>query len=366
MKRITLVAVVATFLGCTSTIERGPLAPSSNSANNVQQVSWACLSNPESCGYASASTISSSAAPVAGPLNFGATVTGTTVALAWQPPAGIAPIGYLLEAGSAPGRSDIIVFVLLNTNTGLTVGGVPSNIYYVRVRAIMNNSIATDPSNEIIVTVGTPPPACAPTVTPANPRAPAAGGAVTLNVTAACAWTAQSQSPFITISSGGSGAGNGTITLSVAPNSGGTRAGVVTVGGTTVIITQDSNFISVSFDLLDPSTQAGPTTECRFRSNPSTCQLRSTSFPRSTNTLASYTWQVQYTYGTVKTITQTETTGVLSFSDVCGGEGSTAEGVAQPLFVTLTVTDNTGATASASSGGGNQPPLIVRLFTCGS
>jgi hypothetical protein len=246
------------------------------------------------------------------------------------------------------------------------VGGVPTGVYYARIRGIVNNQFATDPSNEVTVTVGSPPPpgGCVPALSPANPRAPAGGGTVTLNVVATCAWTAQSQSSFITIVSGGSGVGNGTITLSVAANGGGTRTGVITINGEGFVITQDSSLISVGFELLDPATQAGPTTECRFNSNPSTCQLRSTSFPRSNNTLSSYTWSIQYTYGTVKTITQTETTGTFSFSDVCGGTSSSAEGPAQPLAVTLTVTDNTGATASASSGSGTQPPLSVRLFTC--
>ena len=367
VKRIALVAIVATFLGCTSTTSRSPLSPTSTSINVTQQLSWGCLTNPESCGMASASTISASAELIAGPVNLAATVTGSTVGLSWQPPAAGAT-GYLLEAGSAPGRSDIIIFVLLSTGTSLTVGGVPSGVYHVRIRGIVNNAFATDPSNEVTVTVGNPPApgGCIPTVSPANPRAPASGGTLTLNVTATCAWTAQSQSSFISIISGASGVGNGAITLSVAANGGGTRTGVITLNGEAVLITQDSSLIAVAFELFDPSTQAAATTECRFRGNPSTCQLRSTSFPRGTNTLASYTWQVQYTYGTVKTITQTETNGVLSFSDVCGGEGSTADGVAQPLSVTLTVTDNTGATASASSGSGSQPPLFVRLFTCGS
>jgi hypothetical protein len=365
VKRIALVAIVATFLGCTSNTNRSPLAPTSTGINVVQQLSWGCLTDPASCGF-SASTISASSELIAGPVNLAATVTGSTVALSWQPP-GSGATGYLLEAGSAPGRSDIVIFVLLSAGTSLTVGGVPSGVYYVRIRGIVSNAFATDPSNEVVVTVGTPTPGgCAPTVSPANPRAPAGGGSLTLNVTATCAWTAQSHSSFITIVSGASGVGNGAITLSVAANSGGTRTGVITINGEAVIITQDSSLIAVAFELYDPATQAAATTECRFRSNPTTCQLRSTSFPRSTNTLSSYTWQLQYTYGTVKTITQTETNGVLSFSDVCGGEGSTADGPAQPLSVTLTVTDNTGATASATSGTGNQPPLVVRLFTCGS
>src|SRR4029453_11491073 len=112
----------------------------------------------------------------------------------------------------------------------------------------------------------------------------------------------------------------------VASNPGSNRSGVVTVNGQAVVINQDSASLSASFILEDPGAQGGATTECRFRGNPTTCNLRSTSFPRGRNSLSSYAWTVQYTYGVVKTITQTETSGVLSFSDVCGGDTSAPEG----------------------------------------
>jgi hypothetical protein len=34
--------------------------------------------------------------------------------------------------------------------------------------------------------------------------------------------------------------------------------------------------------------------------------------------------------------------------------------------VILTITDSNGNTATVTSGTGSQPPLFVRLFTCGS
>jgi hypothetical protein len=201
-------------------------------------------------------------------------------------------------------------------------------------------------------------------VSPATIAVPAAGGPVTITVTSSCPWTAITNAPFLTITSGASGNGNGTITVQVAANSGTNRSGVVTVSGQAVVINQDSASLSASFILEDPAAQNGPTTECRFRGNPTTCYLRSTSFPRGRNTLTTYAWSVQYTYGVVKTITQTENSGVLSFSDVCGGDTSAADGPSQPLSVKLTVTDSNGETATAEAGVGAQPSLTVRLFTC--
>src|SRR5262249_53124259 len=120
-----------------------------------------------------------------------------------------------------------------------------------------------------------------------------------------------------------------------------------------------------SFQMFDPSTQQSATDTCRITSSlGSTCRLQSTSFPLGTNTIVSYTWTVQYTYGTVKSFTQTSSSTTFSFTDSCGGDGSTSDGVTQPLSVTLSVTDNLGATATATSGAASQAPLKIRLFTC--
>ena len=69
----------------------------------------------------------------------------------------------------------------------------------------------------------------------------ASATAGTLSVTAAsgCAWTASSNVEWITITSGASGNGNGSVGYSVAANpSGSSRIGIVTIGGRTVTVTQ--------------------------------------------------------------------------------------------------------------------------------
>jgi hypothetical protein len=53
-----------------------------------------------------------------------------------------------------------------------------------------------------------------------------------------CGWTAVSNASFIIIASGTSGAGNGTVTLNVTPNTGAARTGTVTIAGQTVTISQ--------------------------------------------------------------------------------------------------------------------------------
>jgi len=76
-------------------------------------------------------------------------VDGSTVALSWRNTyAGGAPRGVLLEAriGSA-----VFPFSLGLTDT-FVVGAVPAGVYTVLVRAV-NAAGASDPSNEVVVTV---------------------------------------------------------------------------------------------------------------------------------------------------------------------------------------------------------------------
>lgn len=74
--------------------------------------------------------------PVPGaPQALAHTVSGSTVAFTWGPPAvDPAPTGYRLEAGSALGASNLAVVPVAGTQ--YVVSGVPPGIYYVRVRAL--------------------------------------------------------------------------------------------------------------------------------------------------------------------------------------------------------------------------------------
>jgi Viral BACON domain len=85
-------------------------------------------------------------------------------------------------------------------------------------------------------------PSCSYTVSNPSPASfPSSGGTGTIAVTAlpGCSWTAVSNSSFVTVSAGASGAGNGNVTFSVAANpSGSSRTGTLAVAGENVVITQ--------------------------------------------------------------------------------------------------------------------------------
>ena len=86
-------------------------------------------------------------------------------------------------------------------------------------------------------------------------NAAAGGGTGSVGVTAAggCSWTAASNVPWLTITAGGSGSGNGTVQYSVASNAGSARSGTLTIGGQTFTVNQASG---CSFSLSQSSANA--------------------------------------------------------------------------------------------------------------
>jgi len=88
---------------------------------------------------------------------------------------------------------------------------------------------------------------CSYSLSPTTLSVAAGGGTGSLGVTAGtgCAWTAASNSSFITISSGASGTGNGTVGFSIAANPNTVqRTGTITAAGQTFTVTQAANMAS--------------------------------------------------------------------------------------------------------------------------
>ena len=88
-------------------------------------------------------------APTA-PTNLAASVSGSTVALTWS--ASTAASTYVIDVGSAPGQSNILVADLGSSATSLVATNVAAATYFVRLRA--SNACGTSgPSNEAVVVV---------------------------------------------------------------------------------------------------------------------------------------------------------------------------------------------------------------------
>ena len=82
--------------------------------------------------------------------------------------------------------------------------------------------------------------ACVTSLGPTSQNFTGSGGSGSFNVTApgGCNWTAVPSDSFVTITSGSSGSGNGTVNFSVASNSGPQRTATIVVGGQVFSITQ--------------------------------------------------------------------------------------------------------------------------------
>ena len=84
------------------------------------------------------------------------------------------------------------------------------------------------------------PTACVVTLQQPSAAAPAAGGPGTIGVStnAGCQWTASTNAPWLTITSGASGSGSGNVSYTVGANTGAARAGTLTVAGQTFTVNQ--------------------------------------------------------------------------------------------------------------------------------
>ncbi len=84
------------------------------------------------------------------PLGFTGTASGGVVQLSWVEPPYLTPTSYLLEAGTAPGLSNIAVLPVASTS--FSVGGVPPGVYYLRVRGVNASGVGA-PSAELRLVV---------------------------------------------------------------------------------------------------------------------------------------------------------------------------------------------------------------------
>jgi hypothetical protein len=175
-------------------------------------------------------------APTA-PTGFAAQVSGTTVVLTWNASSG-SPASYQLEAGSFPGATDILVSDTGTTATTLTATASPAT-YYVRLRG-RNTCGVSAPSADIAVVVSVVGSPCTYSLSPVAVLAGEPGGVFTTSLATApgCAWTAASNTGFLTVSSAASGTGSATITFTAQSNAGIGRGGTLTIGGRTVTVTQ--------------------------------------------------------------------------------------------------------------------------------
>jgi len=97
---------------------------------------------------------------------------------------------------------------------------------------------------------------CAFAISPDSQSVASSGGSGSVAVTApsGCGWSAKSNVSWISITSGGSGSGNGTVAFSVASTNGAARSGTLTIAGKTFTVNQGQG---CAFSLSATSATAG-------------------------------------------------------------------------------------------------------------
>ena len=93
-----------------------------------------------------------------------------------------------------------------------------------------------------IAQAAAPPPACTFSISPTSLFFGAVGGVGSIAITSSantCAWTATTSAPWITVTAGQSGTGNGTVAFTVAVNTGSVRRATIAAGGKTFTVTQE-------------------------------------------------------------------------------------------------------------------------------
>ena len=122
-------------------------------------------------------------------------------------------------------------FTALVEGGNYTVTPTLANVIFTPLNATFNNLLGNQTANFR--------PQCAYSIDPTSVTIPAAGGGLSINVTASagCGWTATSNADWIIVNNG-SGTGSGTATFTVQANSVAVRTGTITVAGQNVTVTQ--------------------------------------------------------------------------------------------------------------------------------
>jgi len=137
------------------------------------------------------------------------------VTLAWNRNAEENVVGYKVYYGTSIGDYDWVLDV--GNVTSVTVTDLSEGFtYYFAVTAYDDStpSLESTYSNEVSKST------CTYSISPINASFGASGGSGTVSVTtqAGCTWSASSSAPWMTITSGGTGTGNGIISYSVSAN----------------------------------------------------------------------------------------------------------------------------------------------------
>src|SRR5436309_1912250 len=147
--------------------------------------------------------------------------------------------------GASYGKSSALDTALVTSHSQTLSGLAAGTLYHFQVEskdAAGNRALSGDVT---FTTLAAPPPSCAFSISGTTESFDSSGGAGSVDVTApaGCNWTATSNDSWITIASGASGSGNGTVKYSVAASTArAPRTGTLTVAGQSLTVTQGAMY----------------------------------------------------------------------------------------------------------------------------
>ena len=177
----------------------------------------------------------------------GATLTGGVIAnvsTGGALPQAIPNVSLRMSSTSSPapaacnGPGGVVLSDALgNASCDLVISGSAGAAH---LTGIVGETQSTPAINLTITAAGTP--SCNYSLSSPNASFGATGGTGSVNVTAGtgCSWTASSNASWITINSGASGSGNGTVNYSIAANTGPALSGTMLIAGLTFTVNQSA------------------------------------------------------------------------------------------------------------------------------
>jgi hypothetical protein len=191
--------------------------------------------------------------------------TGTVTVSATCPWTAVSSASWVTITSGASGNGNGTVAFSVAANTGAARTGTLS----IAGRAFTVSQAASSSPTP----APTPPAQCSYSISPRTDSVSAVGGSGTTDVstTSGCGWTASSNASWITVTSGGSGNGDGRVSYLVLPNIGGARTGTLTIAGETLTVTQSALVCSYSISPNNQNVDAPAGTGSINVSTSSTC-----------------------------------------------------------------------------------------------
>ncbi|MFN0112306.1 MAG: beta strand repeat-containing protein [Blastocatellia bacterium] len=150
---------------------------------------------------------------------------------------GAESVQLMIGSGCVWTATSLVPWVTINTASGSGPGAVNYTVAANTGSTQRFGTLTIAGQNFTVIQDAT----CTATIDPTYKSLPATAGSESVGVTVAagCAWTATTMESWITITSGASGTGNGTVNYSVTANPGGARAGLINIAGKTLAVAQE-------------------------------------------------------------------------------------------------------------------------------